>query len=264
MRVIWIASAALVLSVTVVAVGWRASRAAAQSPASERRLKTEAEIAAESRRLPADSVARRARSMQRLAAEGVPVLASLPVIESEGEARHRPAAEIANRAMALLFVAARAEGLEQTRTMALISQYRLTNELTPEEQAFLATPTMSNADRAKFTWRYEAAWVLLWALGYVERLDRPDRSMDPAAAARIIADRGRDRFVREARLRPLPEILDEADIIYRYHWATDDARVNGRPAPAGLDADVIMERHHALNWLIGYLDQAWDDVTLDT
>jgi hypothetical protein len=43
-----------------------------------------------------------------------------------------------------------------------------------------------------------------------------------------------------------------------------DARVNGRATPAGLDADVIMERHHALNWLIGYMDQAWDDVTTDT
>ena len=27
---------------------------------------------------------------------------------------------------------------------------------------------------------------------------------------------------------------------------------------------VVMERHYALNWLIGYSDQEWDDVTTDT
>lgn len=261
---IWMAGAGVVLATTALACGWRTSHAATQPAASERRLKTEAEIAAEHLPLPADSVARRARSIQRLTAEGVPVLASLPVIESESEVRRRPVAEIANRAMALLFVAARAEGLEQARTQALIAQYGLATELTPEERAFLAAPVMSDADRTKFTWRYEAAWVLLWALGYVDRLERPERTIDPAAAARILADRGRDRFIREARLRPLPEILDEADLIYRYAWAKDDARVNGRPTPAGLNADVIMERHHALNWLVGYMDQAWDEVTLDT
>jgi hypothetical protein len=27
---------------------------------------------------------------------------------------------------------------------------------------------------------------------------------------------------------------------------------------------VTDERHYALNWLIGYLEQAWDDVSTDT
>ena len=39
---------------------------------------------------------------------------------------------------------------------------------------------------------------------------------------------------------------------------------NGKPAPAGLNDDVAMERHHALNWLIGSMDQDWDDISLDT
>jgi hypothetical protein len=214
MRVIWTATAAAALAILAWA-SWPANQAAAQSAASQRRLKTEAEIKAENIPLPPDSVARRARSIQRLTVEGVPVLASLPVIEGESEARRRPAAEIANRAMALLFVAARAEGLEQAQANALVARYGVAGELTPEERAFLAAPAMSDADRAKYTWRYEAAWVLLWALGYVERLERPLGSMDPGTAVRIVADRGRDRFVREARLRPLPAILDEADLIYR-------------------------------------------------
>lgn len=30
------------------------------------------------------------------------------------------------------------------------------------------------------------------------------------------------------------------------------------------DAGVVQERHHALNWLIGYCGQDWDDITTDT
>ena len=68
----------------------------------------------------------------------------------------------------------------------------------------------------------------------------------------------------KARLRPQAEILDAADLIYRYNWAATDARINGRSAPAGLDGSVIYERHYALNWLIGYLDLPWDDISTDT
>jgi hypothetical protein len=32
----------------------------------------------------------------------------------------------------------------------------------------------------------------------------------------------------------------------------------------GLDPGVTMERHHALNGLIGYDDADWDDVATDT
>ena len=59
-------------------------------------------------------------------------------------------------------------------------------------------------------------------------------------------------------------ILDEADRIYRYDWACADARIKGRDAPAGLDPGVVVERHRMFNWLIRYMDAAWDDVRTDT
>jgi hypothetical protein len=31
-----------------------------------------------------------------------------------------------------------------------------------------------------------------------------------------------------------------------------------------LHPGVAQERHHALNWLIGYMDQEWDKVSTDT
>jgi hypothetical protein len=58
-------------------------------------------------------------------------------------------------------------------------------------------------------------------------------------------------------------MLDQADLMYRYNWAVTDARINSKPS-ADLEAGVVQERHYALNWLIGYMDQDWDDVSTDT
>jgi len=113
-------------------------------------------------------------------------------------------------------------------------------------------------------WRVEAAWVLLWAVGYVKELGKPETVCEVGQAVAFIKQRNAAQFIADARLRPLAEILDEADLIYRYHWAVVDARVNGTEVPAGVDPGVIYERHYALNWLIGYMDQEWDDITTDT
>ena len=76
--------------------------------------------------------------------------------------------------------------------------------------------------------------------------------------------RSSQQFVDQARLRPAAQILDQAHRIYRYHWAVRDAELESRPVPAGLNPGVTMERHQALNWLIGYLGQDWDNVSADT
>jgi hypothetical protein len=49
----------------------------------------------------------------------------------------------------------------------------------------------------------------------------------------------------------------------RDHWALVDARLNGRPAPSGLNPDIVMW-DWAARWLVGYGDQEWDDISLDT
>lgn len=69
----------------------------------------------------------------------------------------------------------------------------------------------------------------------------------------------------KVRLRDIEDILNEADLIYRYHWACRDARLNGREEPAGLINSVVMERHAGLNWLIGALDiDDWDNPDTST
>lgn len=197
-----------------------------------------------------------------LQAQGVPVNPHLPMIESEAEVSIRSAREAADRLLALTVVAVKGEGLEQRLINEIVDERGVRLLFTPAELAFIDNPNPSLHDRTQFSWRYEAAWVLFWALGCEDPLGRPDRICDVPRLTATVRD---EPDLACHGLCSTNDILNEADLIYRYHWAVRQAGLDGNPPPAALDPGVVMERHHALNWLIGYDDNAdWDDVTTNT
>ncbi|HKS59054.1 MAG TPA: DUF4272 domain-containing protein [Steroidobacteraceae bacterium] len=211
-----------------------------------------------------EAESRRTRSIEVLKREGVPYMKDLPMIETAAQIKARNTEEVALRAIALAVVAVKGETLDQKLALDLVNRFGIRSALSPAERAFIDNPKPSEHDRVQFAWRYEGLGVMLWALGFETELGRPDKIVDVPRAVGFIRDLGRDGFIAKAQLRSLDQILDQADLIYRYHWAVVDARVNGKEPPAGLDPGVVYERHYALNWLIRYSDQEWDDVSTDT
>lgn len=210
----------------------------------------------------AEATARRARSEARLASENVPINAHLPFIETESRSAIRSPRQVGERVLALALMAALAEGLERERFDEIVEKEGAHDFFTMGERNYLELNALSDHDRAQLVWRYEAANVLLWALGKLPgELGRPDQCCKAAEVVDLVQD---ITDFEALELRPHSELLDEADLIYRYHWASRQASISGSEAPAGLEHDVIMERHHALNWLIGYCNLDWDDVTTDT
>jgi hypothetical protein len=211
-----------------------------------------------------EAEARKARSIAVLRKEGVPYVEHLPPIETATEIKPRSTQEVALRAIALAVVAVKGETLDQKLALELVQRFDIRSALSPDERAFIDDPTPSEHDRVQFAWRYEGLGVMLWALNFEPELGRPDRIVDVPRAVGLLRDLGRDGFIANAKLRPVDELLDQADLIYRYHWAVVNARVTGKQPPAGLDPGIVYERHYALNWLIRYSDQEWDEVSTDT
>jgi len=211
-----------------------------------------------------DPEARKARSVAQLRSEGVPTIDHLPLIESEQESTRRDTRAVVERTIALAIVAVKGETGDHEMGQTLIRQFGAEGFLTPKERAFMEDPDPTDQERVNFTWRYEGVHVLLWALGITPELGRPDKICDVPKLADTLRELGTDGLMRKARLRDQSILLDAADLIYRYDWAVVDARVKGEEPPAGLESGVVYERHYTLNWLIGYMDQEWDDISTDT
>lgn len=212
-----------------------------------------------------EALDRKTRTETQLTKENVPFAKSLPVIADSKQAKKRTKEEIAHRAIALCIVSMKAAGdAEQPVIDAMVKKYSAATYFSPAEAAFIKNPAPTDKEKINFSWRYEDYWVLLWALGYVDSLDFPKDQCNAEKAIALLRDHTAEEFITGAKLRDLTAILDQTDLIYRYHWVTTEARINGKESPAGLNREIIMERHYVLNWLIGYLDQEWDDISTDT
>jgi hypothetical protein len=211
----------------------------------------------------ADALDRRGRTMALLQARGHAVPGTLPPVAAVEEVRFRTPEEVLERAVALHAVAARGipPGIGRRRARALTRDFP--EALSPAESEFLQHFFPSKADKAKFSWRIEAAVILLWAL---RAWDEAPSLSEPTSLERMnaVMQRIKETGNPGGSLRPAAEILDQLDLVYRYHWLVTEARVRGIPGPAEVNGSTIFERHCALNWLTCHHDREWDEVETDT
>jgi hypothetical protein len=208
---------------------------------------------------------RKARTEAELKELGIPINPYLPLVEGEEDARIREPQDVARRAVILYALVAVADGEDRERTVAWLRDDGLWNAVSPSEREFFLNDNPAEQEIINALWRSEALWTLLWSLGEVEILSLPTGYCDIVHVREVMPKLGVSsrEFIETARLRSTSEILDETDRIYRIHWAVRDAQLNNQPVPAGLNPDVVVERHYALNWLTWYADE-WDDISTDT
>jgi hypothetical protein len=162
----------------------------------------------------------------------------------------------------LIFIAHREKTSKEM--IEYFKKYDLWEAVSPEERKYLEKANKTPKDNNPMSWRIENLNVLLWALGNFDTLSFPTTICD-FSSYNNLPDLENDptEWISKAKLRDGEEILNETDLIYRIHWATREGGLNGEPIPAGLNEDIIMERHFALNWLTMYAAN-WDDITTDT
>jgi hypothetical protein len=214
---------------------------------------------------------RKQESILKLKTKAIPYIDWLPHIESSDDVIPRSAEHIAKRAIACLLMIQVACDLDRDQfdqetedfIVDLLNKFEVADELTVKEKNIL-NRSAAQQDIVNMIWKYEAYWVLLWTLGIVDELKYPDEIADCDFAIEVVSRcRSLQEFMQQVKLRNIEEILDEADLIYRYDWACVDARLKQQNAPANLNASVVLERHGALNWLI-QADADWDNPDVST
>jgi len=217
---------------------------------------------------PADAHARRGRTRNKLADAALqPPVGMAPAL-GEGELVLRSVEETLHRALALFYVAARA----QARATGLPPIAAGRDELnpigaaspTPQERMFLSDDA---AAAAPLTWRYEAANTLLWTLGIDgAAIEASDNMIDVDALWASAARLAKAGDGQGLRFRPAGDILDALDRIWLEHWIVRQA-CQKQIEPGAINGDVVAERHVALNWLTNFQndpDIAWDETDTPT
>jgi hypothetical protein len=179
----------------------------------------------------------------------------------------REASEIATRALALFAVVGTALGAPKAETVEWLRAESLWDALSPAEASFFTDEPPSERQWVNASWRSEALLMLLWSLGAIDRLPGLNEQCIPGEFQAILppfADVELRDFIATARRRPDAELLAMAESLLDSHWEARDARFNGRPMPSHLNIGIIQERHHGINWVIGYEGSPWDEVTTDT
>lgn len=70
---------------------------------------------------------------------------------------------------------------------------------------------------------------MLWALGYVDKLGAPTELCNVSQDVGYLQQKDSfGQFLSDATLRSKSELLDEADLIYRYNWVCVNSRIKGK------------------------------------
>lgn len=214
-----------------------------------------------------DQQERKKVSEKILKEQGIKVNEKLPESISEAEVKLRTHQEIAERIVALALTNLVAfKNISGEQAIAYAKKHNISGFLTEKEIAFLENPTPEKMNHE--TWKCESIWVLSWALNNVAEIPFPDTLVNlaeiPEESYPIGSKTDPLSFVRSiSQLRSKAEILNANDLYYRMNWACVDARVKEEKVEV-IHPGITYERHYALNWLINYRDQDWDDVSTNT
>lgn len=207
-----------------------------------------------------ESLERRARSRERLAMLNISA-PELPPLPATAEVCLRAPVEVARRVQALWAVVARAEGMERQDAIDLLQKRELWQAATPAEHEFLLEGEHEEPELQTRRERVAALHALLWALGKAEFLGPPTRPVSLDECTQVLRKHAAEWFLKNAALRPVEEVLDEACVAWLCHGAAAAALREGREVPGGMLPAVARERHVALLWLIGFMNHSWDELT---
>ncbi len=206
--------------------------------------------------LESESAQRRARTFNRLKSEGVTPPRNAPDALTTKDLERRKPADVADRVLCLVAVATKASGGSTEDVSALIEHFKLAKKLTAAERAYLDSVEADPQLAIEMTWRWESAAALLWTLGHLSDLGRPDHECEVALISRTIEKLGREGLAKQGKSPLTVEILDEFDAQLCYCAVATSAINAGKRPPTKLNAGVIDERRLALEWVL--TDCEWE------
>lgn len=180
----------------------------------------------------------------------LPVYDNLPAIEEEETTQLKTAQEVAKRILILTYLNCAVQVEDKHEIITFLKEEKLWECVTKEEKELFEKSNFSEEEIDNILWRSESILLLLWTLHKVQALSLP---VEEANIGEVIPHlpaffASTSDFVNSATIRNVSEILDQADLIFRLHWALRQAEVEGSK-PLDLHPGIVYERHYAIDWV---------------
>lgn len=201
----------------------------------------------------------RAKNTEYLRSIGISVPEHLPEIEGLDEVTPRTAQDIAGRLSALAYVIGLGFDAKGKDLLEQLNKYNLMPYVSGYERELLSQEIIGDQDKINMSWLPECAQALAWCIGLVE-LDHFEHC-DDDLAHKIPFKSDPEEFIQKAQLRPVPEIQEQSDLLYRLHWYARNCRLTGQECE--INEEVVSERRKAIDWAYG-VEEDWDEVPMDT
>ena len=203
-----------------------------------------------------EQIQRRERTIKILNRMGLPCPSQGLITQYQPSPELPSPVEIINRCLAVSICAVKGETGNQAMVEEMVTEFSARDYFTEGEQFFINDPRPLQSDLIKFSWMYESVHIFLWVLGYLGRILPPGRISDVVMEMAMIWKMGRDEMIERARLRPVSDILDAADLYRHLQWAAEDLRSRGQKNKRIIE-DVVMVRDYTLYWLMNHPQEPW-------
>jgi hypothetical protein len=203
-----------------------------------------------------DQIEGREKRIRVLKRMGLPHPDSPLKIPDEASIKLPATVDIVNRCLAVSICAVKGETNNQPMVNQMVSEFSVQNHLTSREKDFISDTHPLESDLIKSAWLYECVHIFLWSLGYLARIQPPDRISDVVTEMAMIWKKGRQKMIEGAQLRPNSDILEAADLYQHLHWAVKKLRTEGQKIKR-VNEDVVMMRNYTINWLINHRQEPW-------
>lgn len=199
------------------------------------------------------------KNTKYLSSIGIEVPEHLPQIEGLDEVKPRTAQDIAGRLSALAYVIGLGFDAKGKDLLEQLNKFHLMSYVSEYENELLSQDIIEGQDKINMSWLTECAQVLAWCIGLVE-LDH-FKHCDDDLARKIPFKTSPQVFIQKAVLRPIAEIQEQSDLLYRMHWYARNCGLTGQECD--LSEGIVSERRKAIDWVYG-VEEDWDEVPMDT
>ena len=208
---------------------------------------------------------RKSASEARIRALDIPINENLRLLAADDEVQLRSPEDVLQRMIALWAVVGTAMVPGNRHFHRYIVGNRYQPWLSTRESRFLLKENPGEAQRILYSWQLEPLYFIAWCAGLIEHVGIPQ---GPSSLKDIVGLFPKDmtppdRLKDAIRIRPVAEIMDQVDLVYRLDWGVRHVQPTGDGTAPALNAGVLQEWHRAANWMIRHKGQDdWDHIEI--